>query len=122
MSGTRFPCGLLIMENFLRMFSGLPYIDLNQARNRHSFVETTLLKFLPYLHDHLRKSVLHTKARMSYTRFIPSDILLDILVSICHFPGDPTPVLPQEVNVLFEGLFESVLHCPLTVFSDKIRT
>ena len=47
--------------------------------------------------------MLHLMTRKPCTRIIPADILLEILVVLCHIPREPTSVHPQEVNVVCEG-------------------
>ena len=47
--------------------------------------------------------------------------MLKILVVLCHVPGESVSVHPQEVNMVCEGLSESMHLLFLSVHIDIIR-
>ena len=65
--------------------------------------------------------MLYAYAGKLCTRVIPSDMLLEILVVLCHVPGETVSVCPQEVNMVCEGLCESMHLVTLSVHIDIIR-
>jgi hypothetical protein len=48
--------------------------------------------------------------------------MLKVLVTLCHVPGEAASVRPQEVNMVCEGLCESMYLLFLSVHIDIIRS